>query len=750
VDVILIDESHNFRNRTAQRYGNLERLIHANGGRRRDGMRKKIILLTATPINNTVFDLYNQITLFTGGDRAYFAGAGIGDLYRYFLAARRASSDGASVELFNLLEEVVIRRSRAFIRQAYDNATIGGEPIKWPERRLRTVNYNLERAYEGIYDSIVERIGELHLAHYSLESFKRDERQRDDFEMGREQALVGIFKSRFLKRLESSVEAFRISIRRALEFIKTFETYLDDGRLLDSSSFHNAMRFLETEGDDDSVIPTSRADELDATSEALAVLEKLPLLDISRYDVRRLRTALHQDIEALTDIWYQIRDIGPEQDAKLQRLKRLLSEDLRGQKTLIFTYYRDTARYLGAQLAGDVGAEFRQELDGARIRRIDGGTPPSDRDRVVQAFAPRANQRSDLADTEREIDILISTDVLSEGQNLQDAGIMLNYDLHWNPTRMVQRAGRIDRLGSPHGLLWVYNMFPDEGLENLLHLVENLTLKIETINAQGFLDASVLGEEVTPRNFNTLQRIREEDNAVIEDEEALVELASSEALLRQLQQQLADEQAREWLANLPDGIHSGLYREKARGVFFYFTAPAQRGEGRQHFWRYYDFETRQVLDNRYQIANLIHCQPDTPRYVPEEGVNIFDIQELVIGDIVESSQEQQAIQAAPRQIDPIQQTIITTLRNHLSSAGIDRQEVLGLIKLLGQPMPNVYVKTLRQAYQAFLVEQGLDSLVGTVRVVRDSLGQVAEAEDRSEGVIERDKLHLICFDYVWS
>jgi len=749
VDVILIDESHNFRNRNTQRYGNLERLISANGRRGRDGARKKVILLTATPINNTVFDLYNQIALFTGGDRAYFAAAGIGDLHRYFLAARRAPHDGASVELFNLLEEVVIRRSRVFIRQAYENATIGGKPIKWPERRLKTVHYNLEQAYEGLYDHIVARIEGLNLAHYSLEEYKRDKSQQNEFELGREQALVGIFKSRFLKRLESSVDAFRISVRRALEFIKTFETYLDDDRLLDSASFHHAMQALEQEGDDDSVIPTSRADELDAAEAAREALKDLPTLDIDQYNVRALRSALHEDIEALTDIWYRIKDIGPEQDEKLQRLKRLLREDLRGQKVLIFTYYKDTARYLGRELAGEKGTAFRQELGNVVIRRIDGGTSPGDRDRVVQAFAPRANGREDIAGTEREIDILISTDVLSEGQNLQDAGIMLNYDLHWNPTRMVQRAGRIDRLGSPHEQLWVYNMFPDEGLERLLHLVENLSSKISTINTVGFLDASVLGEEVNPRSFNTLRRIREEDNAVIEEQESFIELASGEALLRQLQQQLADAQMREWLQDLPDGIHSGLLREGQRGVFFYFTAPGESGT-RRHFWRYYDLDTRQVIDNRLLIANLIQCQPDTPRYIPTNGVNIFEVQEAVIEDILRSAQEQQALEAAPKRIDPIQQTIITTLRGHLSAPGINRAEMLELIKALSQPLPNVHVRALRQSYEAFQAQRSIEDLMTAVRDIRESTGAVEHTSSNAASAIKREDLHLVCFEYVWS
>ena len=183
----------------------------------------------------------------------------------------------------------------------------------------------------------------------------------------------------------------------------------------------------------------------------------------------------------------------------------------------------------------------------------------------------KANKATELVGEDKEIDILISTDVLSEGQNLQDCGYLINYDLHWNPTRMVQRAGRIDRIGTDFDRLWIYNMFPDEGLERLLGLVESLSDKIAAIDATGFLDASILGESVHPRNFNTLRRIRDEDGSVIEEEEQFTELASNEFLLKQLRE-LLDGGGREALEALPDGIHSGLARPGAKGVFFYFQA----------------------------------------------------------------------------------------------------------------------------------------------------------------------------------
>lgn len=567
-DVLLIDESHNFRNRNAQRYENLERLISLNAGRGEAGERKKIILLTATPINNDLFDLYNQMTLFTRGDRGYFTAAGIGDLYKYFLSARRAGGDNQGITaLFNLLEEVVIRRTRQFIKKAYPEAMIQGKKIHFPDRKLKTEYYNLENTYIGIYEQIVTGVERLKLAPYNLESYKKTGIKKDEFEEGREQALVGIFKSRYLKRFESSVAAFRISIRRALEFQKTFESYILDGKLIKSSDFHKAIRYLEKEEEEDDATPASRAEEIDASDEAKATIGDMEDVDPTQYNLRKLHDAVQHDIDILTTIWHQVKGIGPGKDAKLKKLKEILSGPLKGKKTLIFTYYKDTARYLFGELGGENGAKFRKSIGDPVIRRMDSGADPKDRRRLVSAFAPKANGKPEWVGTEHEVDILVSTDVLSEGQNLQDCAYLVNYDLHWNPTRMVQRAGRIDRIGTDFDTLWIRNMFPDEGLERLLKLVQSLQRKISDIDRVGFLDASILGEIVHPMTFNTLKRIENEDEGVVEEEEQFAELASSEFLLRQLQELLARE-GKQWIDALPHGIHSGLMKRGAKGCCF--------------------------------------------------------------------------------------------------------------------------------------------------------------------------------------
>ena len=165
-------------------------------------------------------------------------------------------------------------------------------------------------------------------------------------------------------------------------------------------------------------------------------------------------------------------------------------------------------------------------------------------------------------------------------------------------------------------------MFPEDELEELLHLVERLTSRISTIDDLGLLDASVLGEVVHPRTFNTLRRIRAEDGAVLDEEEARAELAGPEMLLKHLKEMLNREGGQS-IADLPNGIHSGLRRQKCYGMFFYFQAPRTTGEGRRHFWRYIDARSHEITENRYEIAQLIACQPDEPRYIGDQDVFVL-------------------------------------------------------------------------------------------------------------------------------
>jgi hypothetical protein len=565
-------------------------------------------------------------------------------------------------------------------------------------------------------------------------------------------ALVGIFKSRFLKRLESSIDAFRISIRRALEFVKTFAEYVQDGIILDAASFRMAMRLLENDDEDtEDATPSSLATEMDDNEEARQIIDALPRLDAGKYDRRRLHRALQEDIDALTEIWHDIKDLGIAHDAKLQKLKALLETELHGQKVMVFTYYKDTARYLYRLLMSDDNTAWREGIGNPHIRRIDSTVRTTDRARAIEHFAPVANGCPEIAGTDQEIDILISTDVLSEGQNLQDCGYLINYDLHWNPTRMVQRAGRIDRLGSSFDVLHIYNMFPERALEELLGLVRSLTAKIEVINQTGFLDASVLGEVVTPRDFNTLKRIADEDNSVIEEQESFLELASSEVLLAELQKVLSTD-ARRWLTDLDDGIHSGLERRDTKGMFFYFTAP--RESGRAHFWRSYDLETRKIIDNRYHIMQIIACSPDTPRFPPPYcEVDVFEIQDKVIENIMGDVEQQEAAAIVNKPVAEEQALVAQVLQGHLNHPEIDRRELRELRKFLRQPLVGASVQQLRKALQTYSSTNDVQVLIETVRALYQHQGASfgdQSVDKKPTSRISRADLKLVCYEYIYA
>lgn len=743
-DVILLDESHNFRNGKSNRYLALDEAIQRNGGRGRDGARKKLILLSATPVNNDLADLQSQIQLFTQSEADYFRDAGIGDLVSYFRQARKQGSDAPpGIVLFNLLEEIMVRNTRPFIKAAYPNATINGKPVVFPERKLHTVEYDLG-ADSALYLEIAAEIERLSLAPYQLETYRKKSEIRDEqehrWETGRESALVGIFKTRFLKRLESSIHAFRESLRRGLVFEETYLDYLLEGTVVASRDFQKLLRYLVRDEEDEPAA-ASVAEDLDAVAEARQYLDSLPRVDLSQYDLRRLRREVEEDIDLLRALYERTEQLAAS-DGKLARLKQLLAGELKGKKVLVFSTFKDTARYVHRQLTSAEAASWRAAAGEPHIRRIDSGNHPDERGHILALFAPVASGKG--AQEAMGIDILVSTDVLSEGQNLQDCGVLINYDLTWNPIRLVQRNGRIDRIGSAHPEIGIYNFFPEEELEGLLHLIEQLSGRISTIDDLGLLDASVLGEIVHPRTFNTLRRIRAEDGAVLDEEEARAELAGPEMLLKQLKEVLHREGG-DSIAELPNGIHSGLRRQNCYGMFFYFQAPRSVGEGRRHFWRYIDARTHEVRENRFEVAQLIACQPDEPRYIGDQDV--FALQERVIDHILASEREVEAKAAAPATVEQIQQTITEELKDAMRRQTVDREAAKAAVRFLGQPMGRALHAKLKRAYAAWTENRNDAALVTTVGLMADEFGKARPISERGLE-LQRSDLELICFEYV--
>ncbi len=623
-DLIVIDESHNFRNAKTNRWENIFQLLTT-------GKPKKLILLTATPVNNSVFDLYNQLRLIVKDNDDFFAGSGIRNLKGYF---QKAEADKEN--LYDILEEIAVRRSRYFIKKNYPDAEIDGKAVQFPERELHTVRYSLEKSYKGLYREVASTIENLYLAPYNPEAYRKGmvspefeglkDRLRKEglsekdahnymMKLGRGTALVQIMKTLYLKRLESSIEALKISLVRQRDFQKKFSQLLEKNKLLDSSTYR---KFFTWNGVDD------QENEVDVEK----AISQLPEADPNLYDLDTFKKFVSKDVKVLDGIIKKLEKIKVQEDDKLKELKKLLVGELKGNKVVVFTYFKDTARYLYHQLGGRLedgkrlpeGESFLRELGHERISIVDSIVDPRERkDRIIR-FAPEANATNEeikdsIKGTAREIDLLISTDVLSEGQNLQDSDTVINYDLHWNPVRMIQRAGRIDRIGSPYNRVFSYNFNPEDALEDILHLVERIYNKLEGINRSVGLDSSVMGERPNPQDFNAIRMIAQEDKSIWDELEQLSEIDVGEFL----KQELIDFIRRigeEKLRRIPLGIGSGIRSEGRKGLF----AAIKDEKNNRHFWLFYDIGKSTILDRKLEVIKLIRCRENEKRVEPDFDV----------------------------------------------------------------------------------------------------------------------------------
>lgn len=630
-DVVVVDESHNFRKPGTGRYTNLMRVVSAGK------TDKKVALLTATPVNNSIMDLYHQVRLMTRGRDDVYASVGIPDLGIYFKKVA-----GGRAEFYDFAEHALVRRSRRDVKRRQEQGEkilINGKEIRFPERTLHRIEYSLFDQLGGFYDGFIQRIEGLRLVAYNLEKYKKKE--QDDREVLRREALTGIFKTNFLKRLESSVHAFSMSVRNQMEFQQRFYKLLQEHKFLDAGSnrkIEQILRFMATE------------DDLENNQKLQKLLDALPQVDSKLYDWVKLEVDLKKDLEALEWMVQKVqelltaRETHPGKDSKLEEIKTALLSQARGQKAIIFSYYHDTAEYLYKGLMQDQA--WLTAMGHPRVAMVSGNTRADDRNSLIQRFAPKAN-RGDLDDEayakvlSEPIDVLVSTDVLSEGQNLQDAGFLLNADLHWNPVRMIQRAGRIDRLGSEFEVLQIHNVFPEKGLDELLNLVSRLEERIWQIDRTVGLDASVLGEAISTRSLDELRRIHAGDREVLDELEQESELSAADEMRLPLLSAL-QLIGREYVDELPLGIHSARQApEQAKGVFVALRV------GQQMLWRVYpmDLNSTEVIASRREVYRLIEASMDVPRAVEPAGMDIYPHLNRAILSVVQESKKQARKQA---------------------------------------------------------------------------------------------------------
>jgi superfamily II DNA or RNA helicase len=451
-DLVLVDEAHNFRNPATRRYRNLADLLR----------HTKVALLTATPINNTILDLQHLIDLFAAPGA--FRHLGVADYREAF--RRAAAGDG---DLRTVISACVLRRTRRFLRAQYgplrvrDPRSDQDIELRFPTRLPPVpVEYDLAGTYGDLLTGLEGWLEDLH--------FPTIEPGENDAELADTAAGPGeLLKIIMLKRLESSTEALRCTVVQQLAWCTTALRAIDAGRVLTRPDYRASFQ-----------------GPADDPGSQLALFElMLPVPSIEPQRIAALRRSLQHDADLLARIRDALVAVGPGGDRKLRRLTELLDGPLAGKKTLLFTEFRDTARYLHHQLR--VRPHIAQiDSGGARL-----GLERAGRSEVIERFAPRSNGLPEPPDRER-VELLIATDVLSEGLNLQDASVVVSYDLPWNPVRLMQRVGRVDRLGAQAEHVELHHFVPAHDLDRLLGLMARLQSKVTTISATLGLDHPVL------------------------------------------------------------------------------------------------------------------------------------------------------------------------------------------------------------------------------------------------------------------
>ena len=669
-DVVVIDEAHHFRNpgrratgkeKEPSRYYRLYDLLD-------NTIRPKtLFMLTATPINNRLSDFRHMAELFTRKDETYFARTlGINNLRAHFNQLEKTLRNKVGHDVTDIAESIteaqeilsaddvfrhlVVQRSRAYARESQIRET--GKATAFPDRKAPQVaEYSIRKTYGRLLDmfeNAFTRANPLFTLpmYYPLFWYKGPDTTIDAWEENRQKQVVGLIRTNFLKRFESSVTAFELSCDRLLQRLLAFlevhcETATEKKKLErwkeenEKALEYVRERQLELwaedgdESEDEDIVPQEMLDDVER-------------LDRGEYDVGTMIAETFRDLDQIIHFLAEARKFEPKHDDKLQKLIRLLkSKDLAGQKVLIFTEFADTARYLRHQLE-------EANIDG--VAQVDSATKTYRAD-VIKRFSPYYNGTSsaELAkEGRKEIRVLISTDVLSEGLNLQDASRMINYDIHWNPVRLMQRIGRVDRRMNPEverrliadhpevessrGKVSFWNFLPPNELNEILSLYTRVTQKTLLISRTLGIEGRKL---LTPED--EFEALKEFNHAYEGTKTAIEDMhLEYQALLK------ADQDLETKLKMLPGSVFSGRKRvaKGLRGVFFCYALPAldkEKGQFTEEAgttrWYLYDLDRDAILTEPGEMLESIRSKPNTPRHCVTEEKTLKELRANVLKHI---------------------------------------------------------------------------------------------------------------------
>lgn len=595
-DLVVIDESHNFRNNDAfkdkeTRYQKLMNSVI------REGVKTKVLMLSATPVNNRFNDLKNQLALAYEGESENLSqklktGKSVEDIFRHAQATfnkwsklppeeRTAGAilDALDFDFFELLDSVTIARSRKHIETFYNTDDIG----KFPTRRI-PLSYRCPITMrDDVYsfNEIYQRLTLLKLSFYAPVSYilpsrlkKYEDLYDTDVEGGkgklrqadREKSLQSLMTTNLLKRLESSVEAFRLTLNflkdnheKILGLIEKFNATGADYSIHDLA---DSLGNLEAEEDD----ITSLGDFMTGGKVQVSLAD----MDLPSWE-----HDLSVDLEVINDLLGSMTKVKPEDDAKLQHLKAHIESKVanpinpKNKKVLIFSAFADTANYLYANLSDALLEKLN--IHSGKVTGSD--TPKTtlkkgyDFQSILTLFSPRSKEKELIMPNEPgEIDVLIGTDCISEGQNLQDCDYVINYDIHWNPVRIIQRFGRIDRIGSINESIQLVNYWPDISLDEYIHLKERVENRMVIADVSATGDDNLLSAQANDVSYRKeqLRRLQEE---VIELEDLKTGVNITDLGLNDFRMDLLNYmKAKGDLSNLPSGMHAVVPAKPDKGL----------------------------------------------------------------------------------------------------------------------------------------------------------------------------------------
>jgi len=538
-DLVVIDESHNFRNKQTPKAGGETRYDRLMRWIIREGVRTRVLMLSATPVNNRLADLRNQIAFATQGNDTALAASGITSISNTTRLAQRqfnrwldldesVKTPARLVEMlgfdyFTLLDLLTIARSRRHIEKYYGTAETG----RFPDR-LKPINIKADVDLAGQFPSIREinlEIRRLNLAVYAPLRYVLPGKQAEydakystlirggeGFfrQIDREESLIHLLRVNVLKRMESAVSSFALTVQRQLHDVE---------QTLERIESHVAeLEELDIED----------VDIDDPAVESLLVGRKVKVL-LNDVDLVRWRQDLIEDRNRLATLYAAAAQVEPSRDAKLAALRSIIHQKATNpinpgnRKIIVFTAFADTARYLYDQIAPWARETFGMEaalVTGAGSNQTTLRGLRRDLGSILTAFSPRSKERpGDLAD-DGELDLLIATDCISEGQNLQDCDWLINYDIHWNPVRIIQRFGRIDRIGSPNDRIQLVNFWPNMELEEYINLEQRVSGRMV------LLDISATGEEnlIEEQSGNQMNDLEYRRRQLLKLQDAVIDL----------------------------------------------------------------------------------------------------------------------------------------------------------------------------------------------------------------------------------